>query len=46
VLLEGADTKATAAVARETFKLATLRRFGVAMAPIVGTYRFIFGNQR
>jgi hypothetical protein len=46
VLLEGADPKATATAARATFKLAALRKFGVTRAPVTGTYRFIFGNQR
>lgn len=46
VVLEGADPAATAAAAREAFKLATLARFGVTTAPTVGTYRLLFGNER
>jgi hypothetical protein len=46
VLLEGADPKATAAAARDTFRLSTLKRFGVTKAPVVGTYRFLYGNDR
>lgn len=46
VLLEGADPAATAAAAREAFKLSTLKRFGVAKAPVVGTYRLLYGNDR
>ena len=46
VVLEGADPAATAAAAREAFRLATLKRFGVTTAPTVGTYRLLFGNER
>lgn len=46
VLLEGADAAAVSAAARATFKLATLKKFGVAAAPTFGTYRLLFGNQR
>jgi hypothetical protein len=46
VLLEGADPVATASVARTLFKTAALRPFGVTRAPVVGTYRFLFGNAR
>ena len=46
VFLEGSDDKATAGAARQAFKLATLRKFGVSKAPIIGTYRLLFGNQR
>lgn len=46
VLLEGADPKATAAAARDGFRLATLKRFGVTKAPTVGTYRLLYGNDR
>lgn len=45
VMLEGTDERALAA-ARRTFTLAALRKFGVNKAPVVGTYRFLFGNQR
>ncbi len=45
VMLEGSDERALTA-ACGAFKLAALRKFGVAKAPVVGTYRFLFGNQR
>jgi hypothetical protein len=44
--MEGADAGAVGAVARATFKLANLRNFGVSVAPTIGTYRLLFGNQR
>jgi len=46
VLLEGADPAATAAAARDSFKLSALKRFGVAKAPTIGTYRLLYGNDR
>jgi hypothetical protein len=46
VLLEGADPAATAAAARDAFKISTLKRFGVTRAPVVGTYRLLYGNDR
>jgi hypothetical protein len=46
VLLEGADTAATAAAARKLFKLSALKQFGVSDAPTIGTYRLLYGNQR
>jgi hypothetical protein len=46
VLLDGADAGSVGAAARATFTLAKLRNFGVSMAPTIGTYRFLFGNQR
>jgi hypothetical protein len=46
VLLEGADAEATGAAARQLFKLTTLKPFSVTQAPIIGTYRLLFGNQR
>jgi hypothetical protein len=46
VLLEGADPLSTAAAAREAFKLTALKRFGVTQAPIIGTYRLLYGNDR
>ena len=46
VLLEGADPVATGAAARILFKIAALRRFGVTQAPVVGTYRLLYGNSR
>jgi hypothetical protein len=46
VLLEGADPVATAAAARDGFRLAALKRFGVTKAPVIGTYRLLYGNDR
>lgn len=46
VLLEGADPAATAAAARDGFKLSTLKRFGITKAPAIGTYRLLYGNDR
>jgi len=46
VLLEGADAGAVGAAARVTFKLANLKNFGVSVAPTIGTYQLLFGNQR
>ncbi len=45
VMLEGSEERAVATAAR-AFKLAALKKFGVTKAPVVGTYRFLFGNQR
>jgi hypothetical protein len=45
VFLEAADAEAAGRVARQIFKLSTLRQFGVRKAPVVGTYQFLFGNQ-
>jgi hypothetical protein len=46
VLLEGADPAATGAAGRLLFKPAVLKAFGVTVPPVVGTYRFLFGNER
>jgi len=46
VMLEGSDPRATAAAARQAFKLSALKKYGVDKAPVIGTYRFLFGNQR
>ena len=45
VMLEGSDAHALAS-ARKALKLSALKKFGVTKAPKVGTYRFLFGNQR
>ncbi|HEX9326154.1 MAG TPA: hypothetical protein VF915_06525 [Reyranella sp.] len=45
-LLEGADAGTVGAAARAAFTLPKLRNFGVTVAPTIGTYRFLFGNQR
>jgi hypothetical protein len=46
LMIEGADAASVGAAARAHFKLATLKPFGVAAAPTIGTYRLLFGNQR
>jgi hypothetical protein len=46
VMIEGADAASVGAAARAHFKLTTLKPFGVSVAPTIGTYRFLFGNQR
>jgi hypothetical protein len=46
VLLEAADVAAAGATARLAFTAARLRSFGVEVPPTIGTYRFLFGNQR
>lgn len=46
VMLEGADAASVSAAARAHFKLAALKPFGVTVAPTIGTYRLLFGNQR
>jgi hypothetical protein len=46
VMIEGSDPKATDSAARQAFKLAALTRYGVTKAPIIATYRLLFGNQR
>ncbi|HTE79064.1 MAG TPA: hypothetical protein VK634_00055 [Reyranella sp.] len=46
ILLEGADPTATSAAARALFKAAALKPFGALKPPVVGTYRFLFGNDR
>jgi hypothetical protein len=45
-LLEGADPAATSSAARTLFKASALRPFGVTRPPVIGTYRFLFGNAR
>ena len=46
VLLEGSDAAVVGAAVRATFTLSKLKNFGVSVAPTIGTYRFLFGNQR
>ena len=46
VALEGADPRATAAAARATLPRRALAAFGVRVAPKVGTYTLLFGNDR
>jgi hypothetical protein len=46
VLLEGGETGAVGAAARTLFTSASLKKFGASVAPAVGTYRLLFGNQR
>jgi len=46
VILEGADAASVGAAARTLFKVGVLKPFGVSVAPTIGTYRLMFGNQR
>lgn len=46
VLLEGLDAGTVGAAARAVFTPTALRRFGVGTAAGIGTYRFLFGNQK
>jgi hypothetical protein len=46
VLLEGGDAGTVGAAARSVFTLTSLKKFGVSVAPVIGTYRLLFGNQR
>lgn len=46
VLIEGSEFAAVSAAARSLFTPARLKTFGVEAAPTIGTYRFLFGNQR
>jgi len=46
VFLEAADAGVAGTVARQIFTLSALRRFRVREAPVIGTYRFLFGNTR
>ena len=46
VMLEGADPAVTASAARAMFKTSALKPYGVAKPATVGTYRFLFGNER
>ena len=43
VLLEGSDAATVGAAARQSFKLAALRPFGVREAPVIASYRLLFG---
>jgi hypothetical protein len=45
-LMEGADAAVVGQAARLLFKPASLKKFGVSAAPVIGTYRLLFGNQR
>ena len=46
VVLEGGDAPAVEKAARGIFTRKALAPFGVTASPILGTYRFIFGNER
>jgi hypothetical protein len=46
VLLEGGEASAVGAAARSAFTPTSLKKFGVSVAPVIGTYRLLFGNQR
>ncbi len=45
-LIEGTDVTAVGAAARSLFTTSRLKPFGVETAPAIGTWRFLFGNQR
>ncbi len=44
-LLEGADAGVAGDTARRLFKLSSLKRFGVTEAPVIGTYRLLYGSE-
>ncbi|MCW5746752.1 MAG: hypothetical protein KIT36_11210 [Alphaproteobacteria bacterium] len=46
VVLEGADARATSAAARAILTRRALAPFGVTSAPAIGSYTFLFGNER
>lgn len=46
VLLESAEAAAGESAARALFKLAALKKFGATKAPVVGSYRLLYGNSR
>jgi hypothetical protein len=46
VLLEGGEAGTVGSAARSAFTLASLKKFGVSMAPAIGTYRLLFAQQR
>ena len=46
VLIEGADVAAVGTAARSLFTQTRRKSFGIEAAPTIGTYRFLFGNQR
>jgi hypothetical protein len=45
VLLEGMDAGTVGTAARSAFTLASLKKFGISVAPAIGTYRLLFGQQ-
>lgn len=45
-LIEGADVAAVGAAARSLFTQTSRKAFAIEAAPTIGTYRFVFGNQR
>jgi hypothetical protein len=45
-VLEGAAARATSAAARAVLSRRALAAFGVKAAPVVGTYTYLFGNDR
>jgi hypothetical protein len=46
VLIEGADVAAVGAAARSLFTQTRRKSFGIDAAPAIGTWRYLFGNQR
>jgi hypothetical protein len=45
-LLEGNDAAPSALAHAQPSSSRTLKNFGVSVAPKIGTYQFLFGNQR
>lgn len=46
IVLEGADALATEKAAKARLSRKALAPFGIAAPPILGTYQFVFGNER
>jgi hypothetical protein len=46
VLLEGMDAGTVGGAARSLFTLVSLKKFGISVAPTIGTYRLLFAQQR
>ena len=46
VMLEATDAAVAAAAARKLFKPAMLKAYGIRGRPVIGTYRFLFGDER
>lgn len=46
VLIEGSDVAAVGTAARSLFTQTRRKSFGIEAAATIGTYRFLFGNQR
>jgi hypothetical protein len=46
VMLESGEPANGEAAAKKLFKLSSLKKFGVSKAPIIGSYRLLFGHSR